>query len=191
MQIEITGRHVDITDPIRTHIEKKLQKIRSYFDHIIDVRVVLSVEKYHQFAEITISANNGVHFHSHEATNDMYASIDNAMEKLERQLRRRDAKVRTTKRRKGPETPAVEESAETDEGEQGPGQPEEAYEQYGQHRVFVSDKFPPKPMSIEEAVMQLGVSGEEFLAFVNARTDDVNVVFKREEGGYGLLRRSF
>ncbi|MBI5116258.1 ribosome-associated translation inhibitor RaiA [Candidatus Poribacteria bacterium] len=191
MQIELTGRHVDITDPIRTHIEKKLQKIRSYFNHIIDVRVVLSVEKYRQFAEITISANNGVHFHSHEATNDMYASIDKAVEKLERQLRRRDAKVRATKRRKGPETPAAEEPAETAEGDEEPVEPQESYEQYGEHRVFVSDKFPPKPMSVEEAVMQLGVAGEEFLAFVNARTDDVNVVFKRKEGGFGLLRRSF
>ncbi|MBI4830137.1 MAG: ribosome-associated translation inhibitor RaiA [Candidatus Lindowbacteria bacterium] len=107
MQIAVTGRHVEVTDPIRAHIEKKLQKIRSYFDHIIDVRVVLTVEKYRQFAEITISGRNGVNFHSHEATNDMYASIDKAVEKLERQLRRRTAKVRTTKRRKGTEA-AVE-----------------------------------------------------------------------------------
>jgi putative sigma-54 modulation protein len=183
MQITVTGRHVDITNPLRTHIEKKMGKLRSYFDHIIEVRVVLSVEKYRQFAEITISGSNGVHFHSREATDDMYVSVDKAIEKIERQLSRRRTKTRQAKRRKSTESP---EQPTEEESEQ-----EERLEQHGSYRVTISDKFAPKPMSVEEAIMQLEVSEDDFLAFVNQQTDEVNVVFKKREGDYGLLRRSF
>jgi len=183
MQIIVTGRHVEITDPLRTHIEKKMRKLRSYFDHIIEVRVVLSVERYRQFAEITISGSNGVHFHSREATEDMYVSVDKAIEKIERQLSRRRTKRRQAKRRKGAETPEQTE-------EEAPEQQEQV-EQHGSYRVTISDKFAPKPMSVEEAIMQLEVSADDFLAFVNQQTDDVNVVFRRGEGNYALLRRPF
>lgn len=185
MQIIVTGRHVEVTDPIRTHIEKKMRKIRAYFDRIIDVRVVLSVEKYRQFAEITISGGDGIRFHSREATDDMYVSIDKAIEKIERQLRRRTSKVRQAKRRKEAEvSPAAEPAGEVSE-------PEELFEQHGPYRVTVSDKFATKPMSVEEAIMQLDVSGEEFFAFVNEQSDKVNVVFRGKDGSYCLLRRSF
>lgn len=185
MQITVTGRHVDITDPIRAHIEKKLGKLDSSADRITDVRVVLSVEKYRQFAEITV-LGNGVRLHSEEATEDMYASIDKAFDKIQRQLRRRASKTRQAKRRKGAEAkpPAEQPAAKASE-------PEEPFEQHGPYRVSVNDEFAPKPMSVEEAIMQLEASGEEFFAFVSDQTDEVNVVFRKKEGGYGLLRRSF
>ena len=186
MRINLTGRHVQITDPLRAHIEKKLGKLRSYFDHIIDVRVVLSVEKHRQFAEITISGKHDIRFHSHEATDDMYVSIDKALEKIERQLRRHTSKKRKTRRRKEPE--AGPPAGDSDEE---PSEPEEIFEIHGQYRVSISNSFAPKPMSVEEAVMQLGVTDEQFYAFVNEETDEVNVVFRQKEGGYGLLRRSF
>ncbi|RJP22839.1 MAG: ribosome-associated translation inhibitor RaiA [Candidatus Abyssobacteria bacterium SURF_5] len=187
MQLMITGRHVDITEPLRTHIEKKMQKIKAYFDRIIEVRVVLSVEKYRQFAEITI-LGSGIHFHSTESTEDMYASIDKALEKIERQLRRRTTKVRQSKRKKGAE-PAVAAAELEEEVAEAPEQ--ELIEQYGQYRVTVANSILPKPVSVEEAIMQLDVSDGEFLAFVNQQTDEVNVVFRKKEGGYGLLRRPF
>jgi putative sigma-54 modulation protein len=184
MQITVTGRQVDITDPIRAHIEKKLGKLDSSFDRVTDVRVVLSVEKYRQFAEITV-LGSGVRLHSQEATDDMYASIDKAIDKIERQLRRRTTKTRQAKRRKSVETrPPAEEPEEDFE-------PEELFEQHGPYRVSVNEEFAPKPMSVEEAIMQLDASGEEFFAFVNEQTDEVNVVFRKKDGGYGLLRRSF
>ncbi len=185
MQIQVTGRHVDITDPIREHIEKKMQKIKPYFDRIIEVRVVLSVEKYRQFAEVNISAGNGINLHSREATDDMYVSIDKAIEKIERQLRRKTTKVRQSKRRKEAEPPPAEEPAAE------PAESQEVHEQHGPYRVLISDKFAPKPMSVEEAIMQLDVSEDEFLAFVNAKTDEVNVVYRDKGGEYCLLRRQF
>ena len=100
MQISLTGRHVEITTALREHIEKKLDKLHSYGDSIIDVRVVLSVEKYRKFAEITILGRGATKLHSQEATDDMYASVDKAIEKIERQLKRHIAKKRKGKRHK-------------------------------------------------------------------------------------------
>jgi putative sigma-54 modulation protein len=187
MQMMVTGRHVDITEPLRSHIEKKIQKISKHFDRLIEVRVVLSVEKYRQFAEITV-IGNGIHFNSKESTEDMYVSIDKAIDKIERQLQRRTTKVRQSKRKKAEEPEAAE--AETGESpeEAGPG---ELVEQYGQYEVTVSDNFPTKPMSVEEAIMQLDASGDAFFGFVNLQTEEVNLVFRKKEGGYGLLRRPY
>jgi putative sigma-54 modulation protein len=186
MQSNLTGRHVEITDALREHIDKKLEKLSSYGDNITDVRVVLSVEKYRQFAEITVSGRGNTKFHSHEATDDMYVSVDKAIEKVERQLRRHMSKRRSTQRRKDDSANAFEE-----ESDEEPSEPEKMVESHGAYRVSVSDDFPPKPMSVEEALMQLETSEREFQAFVNEETDEVNVVYRQEEGGYGLLRRSF
>jgi len=113
MKVNLTGRRVEITDSLRGHIDKKLEKLRSYGDNIVGVRVVLSTEKYRQFAEVTISGRNNAKFHAEELTNDMYVSVDKAIEKVEKQLRRHVSKKRSAKRRKEAESvPATEESDE-------------------------------------------------------------------------------
>jgi putative sigma-54 modulation protein len=185
MKVSLTGRHVEITDPLRTHIEKKLGKLDSYSDHIIDARIVLSVEKYRQFAEITLSGRNNMLLRSREATEDMYASIDKAVEKIERQLQRHTTKRKSRRRKEAKSAPKPErpEDEELDD--------EEAFETHGAYRVSIDETYLSKPMSVKEALMQLDLSDHEFLAFVNEETDDVNVVFKDKEGGYGLLRRPY
>ena len=185
MKLSLTGRHVEITDPLRTHIDKKLGKLDSYSDHIIDARIVLSVEKYRQFAEITISGRNNMLLRSREATNDMYASIDKAIEKIERQLQRYMTKRRAKRRKE------TESSPKTEDSEREEFEDEEAFETHGAYRVSINETYLSKPMSVKEALMQLDISDDEFLAFVNEETDETNVVFKDKEGGYGLLRRSY
>ncbi len=185
MQIMVTGRHVEVTEPLHSHIEKKLSKISSN-DRLIDAHVVLSVERYKQFADITV-VGNSIRFHSREGSEDMYTSIDKAVAKIERQLLRRTSKVRQTKRRKSAEAetvaggPAAEASEPTDT---------EPVEQYGRFQVSVGDTLPPKPMSVEEAILQLDIIDDEFFAFVNQQTDEINVVYRKKDGGYGLIRRA-
>ncbi|GAB4336847.1 MAG: ribosome-associated translation inhibitor RaiA [Candidatus Abyssubacteria bacterium] len=208
MQLMVTGRNMEITDSLKAHIEKKLRKIKKYFDRIIDVHVVLSVEKYRQSAEVTISGGDGINYHSQETTDDVYVSVDKAIEKIERQLRRRRTKVRGAKKQKAGEVREAKRQIPVEQfdveepipaaGTAGrAGAPEQAAnegppaEQHGPFRVQISTKFAPKPMSIEEALMQLDSSDDDFLGFVEATTDDVHVVFKRTEGGFGLLRRPF
>ena len=185
MKLSLTGRHVEITDPLREHIEKKMGKLDSYSDHIIDARIVLSVEKYRQFAEITISGRNNMRLRSREATEDMYASIDKAVEKIERQLQRYTTKRRSKRRKEAESSSKSEDSGDEDLDD------EEAFETHGAYRVSIDEIYLSKPMSVKEALMQLDLSDEAFLAFVNEETDEVNVVFKDKEGGYGLLRRPY
>lgn len=186
MRLKVTGRHVEITEALHEHIEKKLDKMSSYFDDIIEARVVLSVEKYRQFAEVAISGRGNMRAQSKEATDDMYVSIDKAIEKTEKQVRRHFQKTRKEKRRRGGEPRSAEEAPEEESSDS-----EELFEQHGPYRVSISDKFPPKPMSVREAILQLDASDDTFLAFVNEETNEVNVVFTEEEGSYRLLRRSF
>lgn len=185
MQIVVTGRRVEVTEALHSHIEKKLSKISSN-DRIIDARVVLSVERYRQFADITVMGN-GIRFHSHEGSEDMYTSIDKAVEKIERQLLKRSSKVRQTKRRKSAEAETVAGRPAAEAAESGDTEP---VEQYGRYQVSVGDTVPPKPMSVEEAIMQLDIIDDEFFAFVNHQTDEVNVVYRKKDGGYGLIRRA-
>lgn len=85
MRLAITARHMDMTDGLKTHVEQGLEKIRNHFDKVIDADVVLSVEKRHHIAEMTLHAN-GLRIHSKEATEDMYASIDAVIGKLDKQI---------------------------------------------------------------------------------------------------------
>jgi len=114
MQVNLTGRHVEITDSLRGHIDKKLGKLRSYEDNIIDVRVVLSTEKYRQFAEVTVFGRNNTKFHGEELTDDIYVSVDKAIDKVEKQLRTHVSKKRSAKRRKEAESVPVAEEADED-----------------------------------------------------------------------------
>ena len=122
---------------------------------------------------------------SREATNDMYASIDKAIEKIERQLQRYMTKRRAKRRKE------TESSPKTEDSEREEFEDEEAFETHGAYRVSINETYLSKPMSVKEALMQLDISDDEFLAFVNEETDETNVVFKDKEGGYGLLRRSY
>ena len=189
MEITLTGRHVEITAALREHINKKFEKLASR-DDIIDVRVVLSVEKYRQFAEITISGRGNAKFHSEEDTDDMYASFDKAASKIERQIKRHISKKRPSKRHKENIVQKLDEDSDDEPSDQAPPQ-ETLIESHGEYRISISDDFPPKPMSVEEALMQLDASEGQFQAFVNEETDEVNVVYNDRKGGYGLLRRTF
>ena len=186
MQISLTGRHVNITDALREHVEKRLDKLSAHDNSIMDIRVVLSVEKHRNFAEITILERGATKIHSHEATDDMFVSIDKAVDKIERQLKRHLGKKRSVKRRKD-DSLGIPEEATDDE----PADKAGPLESHGDYQVTVSDEFPPKPMSVEDALALLDTSDVEFQAFVNEESNEVNVVFRQREGGYGLLRRSY
>jgi len=93
MQVSITGHHVDLTEPLKRYVEEKLNHLRYSFDHVVHAHVVLSVEKFRQCAEVTLHVN-GQSIHGKHETEDMYASIDGVMDKLNRQLKRYRAKSR-------------------------------------------------------------------------------------------------
>jgi len=171
MNIIINGRHLDITPSIRSYAEEKIKKFERFLVKISEVVVTLSVEKYRQKAEIFLRVN-GVLIQAESVTEEIYASIDAVIEKIERQIRK--IKDKMSSRRKdskgvvaGSTVPAAS--------------PETAI------RTLKTVKIDMKPMSPEEAAMQMDILDRDFFVFSNDRTGDINVIYKLRDGDFGLI----
>lgn len=175
MRIEITGRHIDITPAIRDFTEDKLRKLERWIDEILETHVVLSVEKHRHIAEIILRARTRT-FTGTDATGDMYASIGNAADKIEKQARRLKDKV--TGRRKHARPPA---QAPIQAGPDGDGAGE------AERRIIRVPVDTRKPMSIEDAALVLAETDQEFLVFREARSQRISVLYRRRDGHLGLI----
>ena len=178
MQLQVKGKGMSVTDALFQHAEQKLERLAKVlppWDDATSVELELSVERnpkiaHAQIAEVTVRTKGPV-LRVREAADDMYVAIDVAARKLERQARRyRD------KRRRGP----GKSSHHPVEGT--PVVPDE-----DSPLIVKTKQFPVKPMSPEEAVLQLELVGHDFFVFQNAETIEVNVVYRRRDGNYGLI----
>ncbi|MBN2233050.1 MAG: ribosome-associated translation inhibitor RaiA [Deltaproteobacteria bacterium] len=177
MHINVTFRHMDATEPLKQYAVEKVSKIKKYVDAPIEVQVVLSVEKFRHIAEVSFNLSGFV-VKGQEATEDMYAAIDMVTDKIERQVRRyRD---RLKGRRSA--VPGEERLEVTENVFSYP-----AEEQEGEAQVIRSTNFSIKPMAIDEAVMQMNLMDNDFLVFRNDTSNEVNVIYRRKDGNYGLI----
>ncbi|TZE82642.1 ribosome hibernation-promoting factor, HPF/YfiA family [Calorimonas adulescens] len=172
MQVAVTGKNMDVTDALKERAKKKLQKLDKYFYKELEARVLLEVERGFHKAEILIPFRD-ILFRAEEATPDMYVSIDNAVDKIEKQILK--YKTRLEKRFSSGD------SIRYADLPQGPKEEEEGFE------VVRTKKISIKPMSVEEAILQMNLLGHDFFVFTNEETDDVAVVYKRKDGRYGLI----
>jgi len=182
MQITVTFRHVDPTPALREHAEDKLGRmVRKYLRRPVEAHVILSVSKERHVAEITLQADR-VKMFAKEETHDLYAAIDLSVAKLEHQAQKLKAKREEHKGPSGARGNAgVKVTASVLAADRrGPG---------GAPEVIRCQRIPAKPMSIEEAVAQLGASRDEFLAFTNASNQTVAVLYRRKDGNYGLIEQ--
>jgi putative sigma-54 modulation protein len=176
MQLHVKGKNVEVSESIRTYAEEKLRKLDRQLHELTQVELELSVEKNpsiaaNQVAEATVWTK-GPTLRVTEASSDMKASIDQLTEKLLRQVK--DYRDRRSRRgHRG--------SAGADGGGM-PVMPEEAEQQ-----IVKSKQFAVKPMTAEEAVLQLELIGHDFFVFRNADSGEINVVYRRKAGGYGLI----
>ncbi len=173
MRITITGRNIELTPGIKEAVEEKLSKLEKYFKPETDVNVTLSVEKERQKIEVTIPTK-GHTIRAEEVSNDMYVSIDLVEETLERQLIKYRTKIISKKMNAAANFKAeyLEEKFEDDEEEV---------------KIVRSKRYDLKPMYPEDACIQMELLGHDFFVFVNAETDDVNVVYKRKGNTYGII----
>ena len=173
MTFTFTGKKFEVTDAMRDYAEKKIGKIDRLFRAESDASVTFSAGRGRYTAEVTIR-NNGMIYRVSEVTSDMYASIDSAVAAIVRQVRKN--KTRLEKRlREG----AFERTAEV---------PVEEEEEPEEFEIVRSKRFSIKPMTPEEAVLQMDLLGHEFFAFRNEEEDGVfAIVYKRKSGGYGLI----
>lgn len=173
MRITITGRNIELTPGIKEAVEDKLSKLEKYFKPDTDVNVTLSVEKERQKIEVTIPTK-GHTIRAEEVSNDMYVSIDLVEETLERQLIKYRTKIISKKMNAAANFKAeyLEEKIEDDEEE---------------IKIVRSKRYDLKPMYPEDACIQMELLGHDFFVFVNAETDEVNVVYKRKANTYGII----
>ena len=174
MRLQVKGRNVTVSDSLKDYALEKLAKLEKHLNDASRLELELQVEKNpsiaaNQVAEATIWTKGPV-LRARESSHDMRASIDLLVEKLERQARRyRD------KRRRGPgrATPQLDRRPVLADSEE--------------LRIVKTKQFPVKPMSAEEAVLQLELVGHDFFVFRNADSGEVNVVYRRRDGAYGLI----
>ncbi len=172
MVINVRGKNIDVTDALKRYVEKKLTKLEKYLD-LSEAQVTLVVEKGTHKVEVTIPIN-GMILRGEEETGDMYASIDLVVEKLEKQINKYKARFNRKARIEGKPV-----QAPADDG----------YEE--EPKIMKTKRFPIKPMALDEAIMQMNMLGHSFFVFSNAETEEVNVLYRRKDGNYGLIEPEF
>lgn len=175
MQTNITFRNVEATEAIKAYARDKVERVHKYIDGASEAHVVLGVERHLHQADITVHAG---HFflRGREVCDDLYASIDLAMDKIERQLKRYKEKLK--ERRAQPHHNEGSIKVRHDVVEVATATTPE---------IVRTSEFPAKPMSVDEAVMQMDLAHNDFLVFQNAESREVNVVYRRKDGNYGLI----
>ncbi|MBU0595219.1 ribosome-associated translation inhibitor RaiA [Candidatus Bipolaricaulota bacterium] len=170
MKIKIAGRHTDASAALRSYVVDKTEALERFFDRIISVDVVLSVEKERQIADLHAHLTNRKVISAREESTDMYASIDRAVDRLKRQLVKFKDHLHGTRER------AAEAAADADTDRASP-----------EKEIIRSEAYFQKPMSPEEAALQLDAIDKEFLVFVDVETDRVAIIYHRRDGNYGLI----
>ena len=175
MRYTITGRNVNVTPGIRKAVEEKIGKLDRYFNPDTEVIVTLSVQKDRQKIEVTIPVKGNI-IHAEESSSDMYVSIDLVEEVIERQLKKYKNKIIDKKQSAQAFSDYfINEETEDDE----------------EIQIVKTKRFGIKPMDPEEACVQMELLNHNFYVFLNAETEEVNVVYKRKGHSYGLIEPEF
>jgi putative sigma-54 modulation protein len=168
MNIVVNGRHLEVTPALRNYSEEKIKKFAKYLPEASEAIVTLSIEKYRHKAEVLLKVN-GMLIQAEGVTGEIYSAIDEVVEKLEKQVVKYKEKLRTY--RKG----------EKKAGSVGAGELERG------GRIIKHKRFDMKPMSPEEAVDQMDLLDKDFFVFANEVSGDINLVYRRKDGNYGLI----
>ncbi len=172
MRVSIAGKGMEVSDYLKDLVSKKVLKLQRYFDEDTEAHITMSIQRSRHIVEVTIPFD-GIVLRGEEATGDMYASVDGVIKKLEKQIH----KHRTALKKR------LHENAFTNE--------DDAYalSLADEKRPVVvrNKKFVVKPMDIEEAKMQMELLGHQFFVFRNAVTNEINVLYLRQDGDYGLI----
>lgn len=172
MRVSIAGKGMEVSDYLKDLVTKKVTKLQRFFDEDTEAHITMSIQRSRHIVEVTIPFD-GIVLRGEEATGDMYASVDGVIKKLEKQIH----KHRTALKKR------LHENAFTKE--------DEAFElslaDEKRPTVVRTKKFVVKPMDIEEAKMQMELLGHQFFVFRNAVTNEINVMYLRHDGDYGLI----
>lgn len=175
MAITVRGKNLEITPALKEYVEKRVKKVTKYFDKTGDITVILKVEKGHHQVEVTVPVN-GILLRGEESTQDMYASIDQVMDKIEKQIEKYKTKLEK-KFRGGGFRADVASTVVIPEAEE--------------EELVRTKKFAVKPMDSDEAILQMNLLNHDFFMFRNIETEQVSVVYRRKDGHYGMIEPEF
>jgi len=170
MNIIVTGRHLEVTPALKKYAEDKIKKFSRYLSNISEAIITLSIEKYRHKVEVLLKVN-GVLIQAEGITGEIYSSIDEVVEKLERQVKKYKEKL--VSHRKGEAKASVVQSQSPMGEESG--------------RIIKNKKFELKPMSPDEAALQMELLDKAFFVFTNDSSGDINVIYRRKDGNFGLI----
>ncbi|MBN2260213.1 MAG: ribosome-associated translation inhibitor RaiA [Clostridiales bacterium] len=173
MKIITSGRNMKVSDRMREQIELKLEKFEKFFNSDIEVHVTLSHQKTMQILEITIPLKNGAVFRAEESSEDMFKSLDLAVDKLSKQIKKHKTNIHKR--------------YQTHDSIRFDMIPESENKNEVESKIVRTKSFIMKPMDPEEAVLQMELVGHNFFIFLNGETDNLNVVYVRKDGNYGVI----
>lgn len=188
MNFAIRGQQIDVTEAMKDYVDKKLGRLERYFDSppVSDGTVTLSVNRGQHTVEVTIPLP-GLILRAEDRSEDMYSSIDSVVDKLERQIRKHKTKLNRKFRQEGSlksffvEDPTAAALAVAEDAD--------IEHELDELEVVRNKRFLLKPMDVEEAILQMNMIGHKFFVFSNVDTQEVNVVYRRDDGKYGLIEQ--
>jgi len=169
MNIIVTGRHLEVTPALKSYAEEKLKKFDRYLSQITEATVTLTVEKYRHKAEVLLKAN-GVLIQAEGVTGEIYSSIDEVVEKLEKQVKKYKEKLVSHRKGEGKTIATASVATERESG-----------------KIIKKKRFDMKPMNPDEAAMQMELLDKNFFVFSNQTTGEINVIYRRNDGNFGLI----
>lgn len=182
--VKVTGRHVSITEAIKDYASKKVENLHLDYPRIIEAHVILDVEKHRHFAEVILHCNNHITIEASHECDDMYASIDGVIDKIAQQMRKYKTKILRNHRPRG----FVK---HFDEHVFAPIDTAFAEIEESEPEVIKTERYAVKPMFVDEAVLQIEMSSRQFVVFLNAKSEKINVLYRRKDGGFGLMEPTF
>ena len=171
MRISINGKNIEVSDYLKDLVTRKVSKLDKYFPEDTEAHVMLAVERNRHIVEVTIPYSGGI-IRGEEVSGDMYASIDTVLAKVEKQITRHRTKLEKNLRADAFAKDFADYQDDDDEEER---------------RVVRVKRFSIKPMDVEEAILQMELLGHSFYVFENAEDGQVNVLYQRKDGNYGLI----
>jgi putative sigma-54 modulation protein len=197
--IQVTGRHVSVTEAMKEYCRRRLACLHLDYPKIIEVQIILDVQKYRHTAEVILHCSNHITLEASAESDDMYVSVDEVVDKIARQMRKYKTRLMRQHR---PRKHTVRHLEETvlrwewvdgleEETEIGAKSKPETEGNLSEPSVIHSEKYPLKPMFIDEAVLQIEMSSKQFLVFLNAKTEKVNVIYRRKNRDFGLIEPTF
>jgi putative sigma-54 modulation protein len=174
MNVVVNGRNVEVTQTLRSYAEDKITKFEKYLSNITEAVITLSIQKYRHKAEVLLKANGNI-IQAEGVTDELYSAIDDVAQKLERQIKKLKGKLQTHRKPDGksrttaPAAAAEEAAAASETGR------------------IIKKPLSTKPMSPDEAAIQMEINNQEFLVFTNDQSGDINVIYRRSDGNLGLI----